>query len=141
MNTKRTEGLKKKLKQILEVYKTEKDACWFDGNKCPFGTPNGKLTEAPLRWCTKCQTVRNNSQVLGEFLMRAEIEEEIEEEIKRENTEEIKQELENCSENLKELLLEFANGDEISENLINLLDKYLEFGEVRVIRKEKISDL
>jgi len=142
MDAEKTKELQKELKQILKVYEIEENSCWFDGKKCPYGAPNGKFIEAPLRWCVKCQTVENNNEVLEEIFIGTEIpKEDTEEDIKEKNTEEIKKELEDYSENLKELLFEFAKGDETTVSLINLLDKYLEFGGVEVIRKEKIKDL
>jgi len=36
---------------MLEAQEVERRRCWLDGDRCPYGHPNGMFTERPRSFC------------------------------------------------------------------------------------------
>lgn len=52
------------LQRLIEIVKQNAprvlivppDTCWVDGNRCPYGSPNGKFEDRP-KFCSSCQKI------------------------------------------------------------------------------------
>lgn len=112
------------------------DACWIDGKKCPYSSPQGRLILASPGCCRTCQRLSEYSYALKELVAGSDIKNEITEEF----SEAVKEELNESAQNLSELLHKLVKGkDPLLEDLVRVLNAELSLKEVLVVVADDIE--
>lgn len=95
--------------------------CWVDGSEYLYGSPNGKLVEAPLDACKGCHIAGNYTKELEELLGLEEKIKELEQEIR----EEIIVSLESA-QNLLNKLAKAEYSEELQKEIKSIFRKFIE---------------
>jgi|SRR3989344_8827815 len=116
------------------------NACWINGEKCPYGDPGGRIDHAPIRWCSNCQKLNDNSWMIENLLSEGAIKEIAEETITNSIEEEINEKTETLMEVLQGLADE-KNAKVIIKDFIKVIGKELNLDKIEVLTQKKLKEI
>lgn len=127
-----------KLQQQEEV-KVEKlkrkDNCWIDGRKCPYGSPEGKLILASVKWCVGCHAFIDYRET---YSFQKLIEDPLETEEIMKTKEEIEGELETIEDLLEDLAAKNNSDCPIIKDFIRVISDRLDLAEIQIVRQDNL---
>ncbi|MDP3954523.1 MAG: hypothetical protein Q8Q06_03860 [bacterium] len=134
------EALEKRIREQMSglIKLLPEDACWVDGEKCPFGFPRGRFDQRPISFCV-APSAKNSG--CNKLLPLSEVIEDMVGEIKLETkTAEIENEIEKQKVTLESEVRAVADSGDFTEDekkIVNLASDLIKRHELKTFGDEK----